>query len=208
MSPTVTVSGTAAVAARPDRAHVHLGISVLADEPAAALGQVAERTTRLEALLAELGIPEADRVSGGVTVAEETEWRNDRSVILGHRATARVTARVTELAVLGRLLSTAVEQTGARVDGPFWIVDAANPARLAACRDAVTSARARAAAYAAGLGLELGEVEEVNETVPHVMPGPMVGFRAAAMTAPDVPMSPGELDVSSTVWVRFALRTP
>jgi uncharacterized protein YggE len=202
----------ATVAARPDRAAVHLVLSVLAPEPADALNQVAERATRLEALLTRLGIAEADRVSGGVTVAEETEWRNDRTELLGHRATARVTTRVTDLAALGRLLSAAVGETGARVDGPYWIVDAANPARLAACRDAVASARARAEAYATGLGLRLGAVEEINESVPQVPgPGPLFGaaMARAAMAAPaEVPMNPGELDVAAHVWVRFALVEP
>jgi uncharacterized protein YggE len=106
-------------------------------------------------------------------------------------------------------LSAAVGETGARVDGPYWIVDPANPARLAACREAVVRARARAEAYATGLGLHLGAVEEINETVPPVpVPGPPfgAGIARAAMVAPaDVPMNPGELEVAANVWVRFAL---
>jgi uncharacterized protein len=203
---TVTTIGTAGVPARPDRATVVVDVERLAAEPDEALSDVVRRVEEVRALLVELGVPEGQWSTTGVSVGEQREWRQDREVVVGHRAVERVQVRLVEPAQMGALLREAVRRVGASVRGPFWVVDAQNPARVEAYRLAAGDARRRAAAYADALGCTLGAVVEVRE--PGVAEAaPVVVHRAfaRAAAAEAVPVDPGEVDVHATVVVTFAL---
>jgi uncharacterized protein YggE len=209
---TVTVVGQASAALPPDRASLELAISTLDRQATVALDRTAERARALEALLRELTVPDRDWTTGGISVAEQYEWRDNRNELVGHRASVSVRVVLRDFALLARLLTEAVSRAGAAVSGPAWEIDPDNPALLALLGEAAVDARRRAGAYAAGLGMRLGEAEAVSET-PFSEPGPPQPMpkaremRAAmAMDASaDVPVNAGQVDVSARVHVRFAL---
>lgn len=208
MTATVVVRGSGTAPARPDRAVLVFDLAHTAPTPQEALQQVAERTARLELVLRDRGVGEADWTTTGVTVEAAYEWRKDQQVLLGQRAANRMQVTTRDPALVGRLLTDAVEVAGARVGGPLWVVEADNPAHSEACRMAAADARRRAEAYAVGLGLLVGSVVEVDETP--VEPGRPVGRAVMAMAAaPDasgpVEVNAGELDVTAHVKVTFTL---
>jgi uncharacterized protein YggE len=214
VSATVVVRGTGAAAARPDRAALVFDLGHVAPTAAAALQQVADRTSRLEVALRTRGVAEADWTTTGVTVHPVYEWRKDTQVLLGQRAANRIRVTTRDAGMVGLLLTDAVEVADARVGGPDWIIEPGNPAHEAACRLAALDARRRAAAYALGLGLALGEVITVDE-VGRDLGRPYRAMAMMAMAAPSeadesapIEVNAGDLEVTAMVVVTFSLVSP
>ena len=207
---TVTVVGTAAVPAQPDRVELGLAVSALEPSAQAALAQVTGRAERLGQVLEGLGVEPEQWSTTGATVHRELVWDGNRQVDRGFRGRYQVIVRLTDAALTGRLLQQAVDAAGAEVAGPWWRVDPANVAYVSASRLAAEDARRKAQAYAEGLGLRLGTVAGVRE--PGTGPGSDHGlsFRpmaAAAAVSPEEALNvqPGVFDVSASVEVTFRL---
>jgi uncharacterized protein YggE len=206
---TVTARGDAVVPGTPDEGIWTIEVSALYATPDAALGDVGERSSRLDALLDELGVPKEKRSTTGVTVREEFDYVEGKQVHRGFRAENLLTVRLQDATVAGRLIQGATQQAQANVRGPAWRIAPDNPARLEACRRAALAARRKAEAYAEALGLRLGPVAEVREPATGATPLPRpaaAGVLRAAAVEPAVDVDPGELSVESQVEVTFELR--
>jgi uncharacterized protein YggE len=103
MTMTVAVQGVGAAKVRPDRAVIALELTRVASTPAEALRDVADRTTALEGILRERGVPPSDWTTAGVSVAPAYEWRDNQQVLIGHRAVNRVQVTTADAGVVGRL---------------------------------------------------------------------------------------------------------
>jgi uncharacterized protein len=212
MGSTATTLGSARVAARPDRAVLRLELVALKPTPSEALADVAARGEALSRILADDGVEEADRTTGGVTLRELREWdrRREEETFRGHQASTVTAVQVRDTATLGKILRDVVDQAGARVEGPAWVVDADNRARIEAYRLAALDARRRAEAYAGALGMSLGAVVELTDAPPPPGPAPMprmmaVRAEVAADAGAPVPVERGDVEVTATVLVGFAL---
>jgi uncharacterized protein YggE len=206
----ITVRGTAIARTPPDEATIELGVESLAGAPADALDAASERMRELVALCDGLGIAPERRVTAGATVEEHVEYVDGSPQHRGYLARSRLLVRLEEASIAGTLLAEGVSRASARVNGPWWSVAPDNPARLEACREAARDARRKAEAYAEALGARLGAIVEVREpgTRPPVTPLPrteMVAMRAAASPVAEAPLEAGELEVTATVDVEFAL---
>jgi uncharacterized protein YggE len=210
-NPRVTVTGEASVPARPDEVRIALRLRELRETADDALTRVAERGERLRALLDELGIEAGSRTTSGVMVREEREYERNRWVGKGFAAEVRTIVRLSDAAVLGRLITQATARVEAQVDGPWWRILPENPARVEACRQAAQDARLKAEAYSAALGATLGPIAWIREsTGGEYAPVPR-GFALAAHAAggadqPEMSVEPGEMDVAATVTVSFDLQ--
>jgi uncharacterized protein YggE len=198
---TITVNGYGEVSLPPDEASMTFSLDAVGSTPRDAMAEVAERARELVALLEELEIPAAKRSTTGVQVSEAGEYDNQgRWQHRGYRAVEQVTVAA-EPQALGELIGGAVERGRARVDGPRWVIAADNPARTVALQDAARSARERAEAVAAGLGVRVGAVAEAKEEAA-VYPVPrQATFQAMADAGP--PIEAGELTISCTLAVTF-----
>lgn len=209
---TITVTGAARAAVAPDRALVRIALTHLAPTASAAMAEISRRGEALAILLAELGVARADWATSGVNVTEETEWRNDRSVVVGQRATASASITVRDIDadsdVLGRLLRDVVDTVGGRIDSMSWVVDDENPARLELLAAAAHDARVRADAYAGALGLVVSGVDAVSEhplSEPTPRPEGVVMARAMMSDSAPVPVNAGDVDLTARVNVRFSV---
>lgn len=205
---TVTVRGEGSARAAPDEATLELAVESLRPTPAEALADVAARGEILVTLCHEVGIGPERRVTSGATVAEHREHVDGRWQHRGYRAASTLVVRVEDAELVGRLLAGAVERAQARVAGPWWTIGLDNAARLEACREAARDARRKAEAYAEALGARLGAIVAVREPG-RTWPRDRGGQQVFAMRVADEPAAPpvegGELQVSATVIVRFAL---
>jgi uncharacterized protein YggE len=168
---------------------------------------VAEQTVTLIALCGELGLPEGAVTTTGVSVREQVDHdRDGRTHHRGYRASQRVSVRVADLAVVGRLLTGAVDRAGATVDGPYWRLLPEHSAHAEACRAAAADARRRAEALAEALGGRLGAVISVRDSR-IAPPEPRFARQMAAMdmAGEDLPVEAGELSVVAQVDVEFGL---
>jgi uncharacterized protein YggE len=204
--PTVTVVGQAALRTEPDEAFVWITLSTVAESPGPALEDVAKRTAALASLLDELGIARELRSTTGVTVAEEFDHTSRGRRSLGHRATATLSVRLTDVAVIGQVVMRATTELDARIAGPSWRVSPTNPAWLEVATRASANAKAKAAAYAAGVGTRLGRLMALSEPE-HRFGGGMFAEPAAraAAASPGMDIEAGEQQVAASVRATFAL---
>ena len=204
---TVVVRGRALVPGEPDQLEVVLTVSAVEGTAAAALAEAGRLSGELVAVLTELAVPETARSASGLSVREEFERIEGRWARRGYRAANHVVVRLTEPDRIGRLMSEGMARARARVDGPRWRFKAENPARTEACRQAAADARRKAEAYAAALGLRLGEVLKVAEPgSDHEADSGLVPAALRDLPAPtDMHVQAGHLDIEATVEVTFAL---
>jgi uncharacterized protein YggE len=206
----IVVTGTGEVRARPDIAIISAGVVVQSATASAAL---AENSRAMNAVLQQLrtsGLAAEDVQTSqfSVTPLYETQPPERETTapprIVGYQVSNRVSARVREIDRLGAVLDALVSAGATNIEGPLF--DIANPAQLLGeARDAaVADALARARRYAAAAGVELGEIISIEEAGSFAPP-PRPMMRAEAMSA-DVPIAPGQTELSASVMVVFAIK--
>jgi uncharacterized protein YggE len=204
----LVVNGTGEASARPDIAVISAGVVVQADTASVAL---ADNTRAMNAMFEQLraaGLPPEDVQTSQFSVMPLYESRRvdpetiEPPRIVGYQVSNQVTARVRDLERLGAILDALVRAGANSIDGPsFDIADPEqllNPARDAAVADAL----AKAERYAAAARVKLGEIISIEEGGFYAPPRPMM--RAEAMAA-DVPIAPGQTELSASVTITFAI---
>lgn len=203
---TVTVRGEAVIRARPDEALLTITLSALHDSPSEALAEIEKRGNALAALLDELGVRNGDRSANDVVVREELDQTSHGRRSLGHRATARVVVRVTDLTLAAQVLARASKQLRASIDGPRWCVSRNNPVRLQAATEAAVDAKRKAQAYAAGVDAELGPLVRLTEPDPLRMGRRLPPSGGNSGTAAEQEsLDGGEHEVAAVIEATFAL---
>jgi uncharacterized protein YggE len=170
---TIRIQGQGSAPAVPDGIRFRLTLSATRPRSDEALQDVTARSERLVALLTELGIPDEARSTSGPSIREQREWvtettegvPRERSVHRGFEAQNSILVRLDDPTISGQLIQRAVEEADALVDGPWWHVAAENPGHLEACGAAARDARRRGEAYAEALGLRLGAVRSIRDSV-------------------------------------------
>ena len=204
----LVVNGTGEASARPDLAVISAGVVVQAETASATL---AENTRAMNAVLEQLrgsGLPAEDVQTSQFSVTPLFDDRRPDPQtpvpprIVGYQVSNQVTARVPDLDRLGAILDALVTAGANSITGPWFEI--ADPEQLQGqARDAaVADAIARAGRYAAAASVRLGEVISIEEGGLYAPPRPMM--RAEAMAA-DVPIAPGETEVSASVTMTFAI---
>ena len=204
-TPIVSVVGTAVLRAEPDEAMVVVTLSALEDGAGPALEDVARRSEALVSLLDELGVASSDRFTTGVSVHEDFDHTSEGRRSLGHRAVWSIAVRLTDLDLIGRLVTRATTELDARVDGPQWQIAAENPIRLEAARQAAADGQRKARAYAEGVGARLGALIRLAEPESAAFPRRTGRIMAASAAAGELLVEPGEQDITATIEVTFAL---
>ena len=200
--PTMTVRGEALLHAAPDEALLSIKINAAEPTPGGALSDVAARNERLVAILDELGIAAADRATAGVSVAEDIDHTQEGRRSLGHRASTRTVIRTADQQLIGLLIERATGELAAQIDGPNWRIAQANPVRLQAAKEAAVDGSRKAEAYAEGAGATVGRLLSLVEADPHSAPV----IRAASANVKRMPIETGEQEISSAVYMTFALK--
>ena len=209
---TMRVQGQGSAPAVPDGIRFRLTLSATRPRSDEALLDVTDRSERLDALLTELGIRDEARSTSGLSIREQREWvteategaHRERSVHRGFEAQNSILVRLDDPTVSGRLIQRAVEETDALVDGPWWYVAAENPSHLQACTEAALDARRRAEAYAEALGLRLGAVRSIRDSVatPWEQPRGMM-LTGAGRSAAEAIGIDANIELSATVTITF-----
>jgi uncharacterized protein YggE len=202
---TVQVRGDAVVRAEPDEALLLITLTSTADSPGPALSDVSARSSALAAMLDDLTIAKSERTTTGITVHEEFDHTPQGRRSLGHRALTRVTVRLIDAELLGRLISRAADELDAHIDGPRWQIALENPVRLEAARAAARDAERKARAYAEGVGARLGRPLRLAEPEGFEVRRLRGGLEPVAASAGPMPIDPGEHGVAASIQVTFAL---
>lgn len=198
---TLTVSGTGSVALVPDMVTVTLGVHHEAPTAQEALQKMSEALGPVLAHLAESGVAERDIQTSGLSLGPVRVYpEGEAPRLTGYTASSTVSVRLRELDAVGAVLDSVIGEGANELSGiSFSLADPA-AAENEARRAAVMDARARAETYAEAAGVSLGEVQSISESGGG---GPMPV--AYAMREASVPVAAGEIEISASVTMVYAI---
>lgn len=205
----VTTSGQASVRLAPDRAWVTVGIEARAQKPQEAQKQAADVMQRIQRQLEALGIPPEAIRTVSFNLQADWDYSNNRRNLRGYIVSNLVEVKVDDIAKVGDVLDRSIASGGNTIHGVRWDLQNRDKAERDALRQAVEDAKQRAEVAVAAAGATLGPVMRINEQR-YDQPRPMMDAvmmrqTAAEAAPPATPISPGEIEIRSTVTVSFSI---
>lgn len=204
----IAVTGLGRVEAAPDMATVSLGVTTEADTAKEAM---AENSAGVQAVidgLKQAGIEDRDIQTSGLSLGPRYDYRNasgEAPKITGYVASNMVTVRVRALDTVGAVLDGIVSGGANTLNGLSFGLQDDQAALDEARRRAVADAARKAALYAEAAGVTLGRVMSISEQGGHAQPMPMAMAEASFAKGADVPVAPGELNISSSVTITYEI---
>ena len=202
---TVQAVGTADVV--PDSVRLSLTISVVSDSNEDALSLAASAADRVRGVLTDSGVATADIATQTLTVNPEYSYTEaEGQKIIGYRASQVFDVLIRDAEGAGAVVDAVVAAGGADVSINYTspVVEDATASAVAARKDAVAKARAKAEEYAALLDVELGDVLYLTEvSSPNNV---VIGAKAdAAAERLGTTVDLGTQEVTVTVEVRWEI---
>ena len=211
--PAITVTGTAEVAAAPDRALVSLGAVVENKQAQEAQKQIAQIMQRVIKDIKAQGIPEDKIRTVGLSLnpvyshpAPRAGQEPEAPRIVAYRAANTVRVQVDDLERVGGVIDAGIAAGANQLNSLAFDLRDDLKYRKQALQLAAQEARIKAEAIASALNLQLGEVLEIREEgAPAHYP---VERRMAAPSAAGTPIQPGQVQVNASVNLRLRLIGP
>lgn len=209
--PFIEVTGNASVTVAPDRVAASFAVETRAPTAAEAASGNAELMDRVVRALRATAVQGLEIETFGYTLRPEYRYVEGEpargQVIDGYTALNNIRVRAADVSAAGRLLDTAIQAGANRVSSLAFEASDTEAARREALAEAVRGATMQARAMAEALGHTLGTPLEVRGGAESPYPRGVadVMFRAEATMARATPIEAGDLTVSATVTVRFAL---
>jgi hypothetical protein len=206
----ISVVGQGIVLAQPDIARITLGVEVF--DPSLANAQ-AEAAKRMDAVVAKLkadGIPDNDirTVNYSITPQYDQQGNQTQPTLRGYTVQNMVAVRTTNVAGLGPLIDDAVAAGATRVFGISFEASDMEGLKTQARDQAMANALAKAQQLARNANVTLGRPISIDESDPGGVT-PVQRSPAPAAAAPQAfttPIQPGEMSVSTTVRVLYAMQ--
>ena len=205
---TITVSGDAEIASKPDQARLSAGVITQADTAQAALTANNTAMNRVFAALRMAGIPENRMQTSNFSVQPQyPPFRPDNPEpqrIIGYQVSNTVTVVVDDLSKVGATLDALVRSGANQLGGIEFTIADPKPLAERARTLAVVDGAAKARTLATAAGVTLGPLMSIQETT-SVRPVPVFAMaRAVAQEA--APIAEGEERVSVNVTMTYAIQ--
>ncbi len=203
----IWVTGQGEVTVTPDLATLWLGVEAQADTVAEAQDQAMEAMDAVMDALTDNGVDEDDIQTQYFSIDQLTRWDGDEYVVIGYRVSNMVTAKIRNIDNVGAIIDAVAEAGGdlTRINNIAFSVDDPSEYYEEAREEAMADAKAKAEQLAELAGVELGLPTYISEGNIYT---PIV-YRDAGMAVPEegyvTPISPGELEVTLTVQVVYAI---
>lgn len=201
----ITVTGEGSVAVVPDMATINLGVTHQAKEAGAAMAATSAATAGILHRLAALGVDPRDMQTSSLSLNPVWSNRSASSsgapAITGFEAGNSVHVRVRDLSGLGGILDAVIADGANNFNGLRFSVQDSDPLMALARQKAVADAIAKAQLLTAAAGVTLGPVQSIAE---HGGGRPVMMEMSAARGG-DVPIAAGEVSVSASVSMVFAI---
>jgi len=174
----------------------------------------AESSATMEAIIAaltDLGIAERDIQTSGFSIWSERTPDNEGrlSTDVTYRVMNSVNVKIRDLEQVGAVLDAAIDAGANSVYGVSFYLDDAADLEAEARAKAVDDARAKAEELAGLTDVEIGAVVSVSEVVGGSVPYSNFNARemaAAGMGGGAGPINPGELDMTLTLQITYAIK--
>jgi uncharacterized protein YggE len=205
--PTIQVTGTGSVQAKPDTASISIGVSTEDGNAQTAVSRNNAATAKVISELEAAAIEKKDLKTSNFSVYPQYRTEgSDKHPIVTYRASNTVTVTVHNLDKVGDILTKAVAAGSNQISGPNFSVSDAENYLAEARKKAVENAIAKASVYASAAGLKLGSILSMVEegaATPVYAPR-SASFSAAA--AP-VPVEAGEESIQARILLVVELRS-
>jgi len=204
----ISVSGTGDASGSPDLAILDLGVSAEASSVGEARSTAASAMDAVLGKLKDDGVAEKDIQTTQFRIEPQYEYPDGKQVLRGFRVTNIVEAKVRDLDRVGEVVDDAAGAGGdiVQVQSLSFTIEQPDTLRAQARQKAVADARSRAEDLAHQADVNLGKPLSITESTA-VPPTPvlMKALPSEAAGQPATPIEPGELQVSVTVDVIFAI---
>jgi hypothetical protein len=162
---------------------------------------------RVMTALDDNDVAEKDIQTQHFSIEQVTRWdeKNQQEVVVGYRVTNMVTAKIREIDKAGAIIDAVAAAGGdfTRINGISFSVDDPSDYYDEARQEAMSDARAKAEQLAELADVELGKPTYISEGT--IYPVYQRSIYEAAAPAP-TPISPGELELTHSVQVVYAIR--
>lgn len=193
----------------PDLAVLRLGVEAQATTVAEASSQAADAMDDIRTSLIANGVLETDIQTQQFSISQVTKWVDEQSeqVIIGYRVTNMVTAKIRDLDKAGTIIDAVAEAGGdlTRIQGIGFTVDDPTPYYDQAREEAVRDAMAKAEQMASVADVALGKPVYINESDGY-LPTPYPTRELAVDEAASTPISAGEMEISISVQMGYAIQ--
>ena len=219
LPPTLTVSAEGKIRVPPDKAVIRFAVETAGESLETVQEQNRKKIGQILDRLQELGIEEKHMQTSSLNVTPQYPPRPRRQPgepslpevpkIIGYTVNHSLMVEVHKLDGIGRVVDAALKAGANRFSQITWALKDDRPAQLKALGVAAHNARGKAKALAEALGVKLEGLLEVSEGGTPVLPrrhqlaAPRMSMAMAESS--DVPLSPGELAVRSTVTLVYEL---
>ncbi len=204
----ITVVGTGTASGAPDVAHITAGVETQAPSIQTA---VSDNQTQMAALLDALkglGIADKDLQTNNFSVYTEQKPASDGTAgntQMIYHVTNQVQVTVRDVSQLGKVLDKAVAAGANNIYGVNFSVGDTTQLEAAARTKAVADAKSRAESLAQLNGVQLGDVISVSEVINNSGVYPALSA-AKGLGGGGTPIQPGELEVSMSVQITYAVK--
>lgn len=208
----ITVQGQGKASGAPDVAHINIGVETTGTSAQEALNSNRLQMTALLSKLTEMGIAEKDLQTSNFSIyAERTQPGQLKSdgvstgnEIITYHVSNMVNVTVRDLAKLGDVLDQAVSAGANNVYGVSFEVSDPSTLEAEARSKAIADAKARATDLAKLSDVSVGDVLQVSEV--GGVSGPVYAKASMDSLGGGTPIQPGELEVSLSVQVTYAIK--
>jgi uncharacterized protein YggE len=206
----IWVSGTGEVMGTPDVAILMLGVEAQEATVSEAQSKAAEAMSNIVAALKANGVADKDIQTQWYTISIVTRWDKDaeEQIVIGYKVTNIVTAKLRDINKAGTVID-AVAQAGGdltRVQGISFTIDDTTAYLNQARQEAMEDAQAKAHQMADLAGVGLGKVFYISESSSYIpQTYPVRDYYSSAEGSAVTPISPGELEITLTVQVAYAI---
>ncbi len=181
------------------------GVTVQNKDAKVALDQASKVAEDISSAVQKAGVDKKDIQTQNVSVYPVNG--PDSTEITGYQASLNVSVVVRDLGDLSEVIAAATNAGASNISGPAFEVADDTAYQQKAIDKAVADARKSAEAMAKAAGKSVGDVLRISTTDSGFQPVPMgaaeVNTKDAAL---NVPIEPGQLDITASVTVVFELK--
>ena len=204
----ISVSGTGTVLVSADTAIVSLGVSARDQDVLKAQQKANETIAAIRTALTESGIHPEDINTGYLNIYAIYDYTGAAEEITGYNANSTLAIRVTDLALVGKVIDLAFGAGANMLNGVDFSASETDGARAEALKKAVQDARAKAEIMAEATGMAIKSISVIEESGTFTNDGGITRFAKAygaeedALDAETVVQS-AKLQVTASVVITF-----
>jgi uncharacterized protein YggE len=200
----ITVSGDGSVLAKPDTAHVTLGVQIQNAELSAAQSQASDQMNAVLASLKQSGISDDNIKTVNYSINVNQDYSKGTGEVTGYTVINMVDVKITDIDKLGAIIDAAVKAGANNVGGVQFSVENMDALVQQAREQAMADAKSKAEQLAKLGGVTLGAPVSISEGT-SMPPQPMAARDAMSVAsgAAAAPIQTGQNEITVSVTVSY-----